>query len=124
LWFGFTSLTALPFNDNPLGNSDHGCIIGLNDSDGYFAVRNNDGTGTAANQSVIGQVPKDTDYHNLQIDWPAQGNIHVQVDQAEIELDSQLPNVDTGLYFNCVQQTTSAAARQLFMKGVWLEVAG
>lgn len=123
VWFGFTNQTALPINAIPIANAHHGVILGYNDGDGYFTARVNDGAGSAANQSVIGAVAKDTEYHTLQIDWAPSGNVHLVVDGFDDIVTTKLPGLDEGLYFNCVLQTTSTTARTIFFRGVWLEVS-
>jgi hypothetical protein len=112
MYFGFTSATALPISDTPIANMDSGVV------DTNFVVISNDGI-----EATSLGVAKDDNFHTMEINWTASGNVKVILDGAMTTLSTtrDLPAPTANLFFNAVVQTTSINARTTTIHGIWIE---
>lgn len=104
LWFGFTSLQALPVSNTILGTTDSGVIIGYGSATTNFTAYNNDGAGGAAMTNNFGAgVAKDNNWHTFEIAMTLT-TVTCALDGASVLMSSQIPATSTPLYFNCLVQ--------------------
>ena len=122
LYFGFTTNATLPLTDTPIANADHGVIVGFNSTDTNYQIRTNDGSGAATVTAVTGPIAKDANFHTIQIEWAAAGNIIVTFDGVAQTVSTDLPATTADLKFHCSAQNATGAIRTHSIKGVWLEV--
>lgn len=109
-YFGFTSASSLPISDTPLANGDSGVLIGYRSTDSVWNIFNNDGSGAAIVTATTGTTSTDTNYHTLEINWAAAGNVNVIIDgNIQTAISTRIPAVGTTLFFNNVAQTTASA---------------
>lgn len=110
LYIGFTSNLTLPSTNTPLGNTDHGIIVGFNTANTNYTVTTNDGAGVANSQS-FGAVAKDTTFRTFDI-LMSDTNIVCSLDGANTQtLSTKLPGLTTDMYLNIQLQNTTAAAK-------------
>jgi len=122
LYFGFTSLATLPITDTPLATTDHGVIVGFNTTDTNYQIYHNDGATSVTKDAITGPIAKDTNYHTIEISWPAAGNVTVTFDGTAQTVSTDLPATTTPLFFNAVAQNATAAATKTHsIKGIWIE---
>lgn len=101
LWIGFTSLQTIPASNTVLGSADSGIMLGFGSTTSNFSVFYNDGTAAAGVQAF--SQAKDNNWHTFQIAMTVT-TVTASLDGEQILLSSQIPNVSTNLYFNCLSQ--------------------
>lgn len=105
LYFGFTSLQALPATNTPLGSADSGVIIGYGSATANFTVYNNDGTAAAQTANFGSGIVKDAAWHDFEIDATGNNVCVCRIDGGnDVTLGSRIPANTTTVYFNCVVQ--------------------
>jgi parallel beta-helix repeat protein len=121
LYFGFTSASALPISDTPLATTDSGIIVGFSSTDTTYQIYANDGATSVTKTTVTGSISKNTNFHTIEINWAASGNVNVIFDGVSQTISTDLPATTTALNFNAVVQNATAATRQNTVKGIWIE---
>lgn len=126
-YFGLTSATSLPISESPLGNTDHGIIVGFNAADTNYQVRTNDGATSVTTTQLVGPgaaaVAKTaaTAFHTIEINWTASGNYNVIYDGTTHTISTDLPATTADLYPNLMVQTSAVVQRTFTLKGLWIE---
>jgi hypothetical protein len=116
-YLGFTSNSALPISDTPLGAGDSGILLGYRSTDSVWNIFNNDGSGAEIVTPTTGTTSTDLLYHTCEINWTANGNVNVLIDgNAQTVISTRIPATGTSLFFNDVVQTTAAATANT---GTW-----
>lgn len=119
-YFGFSS-AALSISDNPLAATDNGFIVGYNSTDTSFQIWSNDGATSVTKTAPNSTIAKDTNFHTIEIAWPANGSITVVIDNTYTTISSDLPATTANLFFNAVVQNVTAAARTISIKAIYIE---
>jgi hypothetical protein len=123
-FFGFSSATALPAAAQPLAVTDHGIIVGWNETgigSTNWSIFHNDGSIPVIVDDITGPIAKDTNFHTIEISWTACGNITVTFDGTEQTISSDLPGKSIDLYFYDIAQVSTTTAKTLTVKGIWIE---
>lgn len=101
LYIGYTSNQTLPASNTPLASTDSGVMLGFGSANSTFMVYYNDGTTTAVSQNF--GTTKDNNWHTFEIAMTIT-TVTCSIDGSPVLLSSQIPNVSTPLYLNCVAQ--------------------
>jgi hypothetical protein len=124
LLFGFTSATALPSNPQPLAASDHGLIVGFNETgtgSTNWSIFHSDGATSVTVDNITGPIAKNTAYHTVEINWAAAGNPVVIFDGVSQTVSTDLLATTANLYFNLVAQASTTTAKTLLISYVYIE---
>lgn len=123
LYFGLTSVTALPISDTPLGINDSGVIVGFNTADTNWTIRTNDGAGNAATVSQLSTpTTKDANIHTVSMNWGWNAAAVIVVfDGISTTVSTATPNINSDLFFNIVAQNSTTTARSLNLFGVYVK---
>ena len=112
---GFSSNTALPVTDTPLGSADSGVIVGWNSTDTNIRIYNNDGTG-AAPTSIDTGLAKPTaswSYEIISDDANARFTVNIVTNTPatfSTNITTRIPGASTRLaIYDCVENTTTTA---------------
>jgi hypothetical protein len=115
LYIGFSSNNTLPASDSPLGNTEHGCIIGFGTADANFRVFHNDAGGAAISADT--GLQKDTEWHTFEMSMVAAGNITCMIDGGNsVVVSSRLPGNTTNIFGNIVLELAEAASKDIGIK--------
>jgi hypothetical protein len=125
--FGLTSQSTLPVAaaTQPLAATDHGIIVGFAETgvgNTNWTIWHNDGATSVTADNVSGPIAKDANFHTIEINWTASGNMTVLFDAITQVITTDLPATTANLYLNLAAVNTAAAARTLTMEGMWVEL--
>lgn len=120
IYVGFYD-AALPISDTPIASGHAGVLVGFRSTDTNWQALHNDTTSTVVADNITGPIAKDANYHTIEINWTASGNVDVVFDGTTQTLSADIPPTSTALFFNCVGQTTTTTARTFTIHDVWIQ---
>jgi len=120
LYFGVSS-NAAPNISDTIANGDSLVLVGYKAAATNFEIYHNDGTGAHATTTVSGTIAKNTNFHTIEIEWTAGGNVVITFDGTSQTISTDLPATTTNLYFHLLAQNATAAIRTHSIVGVWVE---
>jgi len=112
---------ALAISDTPIASGVAGVLVGFTAAGTNWEIYSNDETGAMTTTTVTGTIAKNANWHTIEINWTASGNVDVIFDGTTQTLSSNIPLTTSNLYFQCVGQTSAATARTFSIHSVWIE---
>jgi hypothetical protein len=120
MYVGFAA-AALAISDTPIASGVDGVLVGFTSAATNFEIYSNDNSGTMTTTAITGPIAKNSNWHTIEINWTASGNVDVVFDGVTQTLSANIPLTTTNLFFNCVGQTTTTTARTFSIHSVWIE---
>ena len=120
MYVGFAN-AAVAISDSPIGSGVPGVLVGFTAAATNFEIYQNDATGTMTTTAITGPIAKNANWHTIEINWAASGNVDVVFDGTTQTLSSNIPLTTNDLFFNAVAQTSAATARTLSVHSIWIE---
>jgi len=120
MYVGFAS-AALAISDTPIASGVDGVLVGFTSAATNFEIYSNDNSGTMTTTAITGPIAKNANWHTIEINWTASGNVDVIFDGTTQTLSANIPLTTTNLYFNCVGQTTTTTARTFSIHSIWIQ---
>lgn len=120
MYVGFAA-AALAVSDTPIATGVDGVLVGFTSAATNFEIYSNDATGTMTTTAITGPIAKNANWHTIEINWTASGNVDVIFDGVTQTLSANIPLTTTNLFFNAVGQTTTTTARTFSIHDIWIE---
>jgi hypothetical protein len=120
MYVGFAS-AAVAISDTPIASGVDGVLVGFTSAATNFEIYSNDNVSTMTTTAITGPIAKNANWHTIEINWAASGNVDVVFDGTTQTLSSNIPLTTTNLFFNAVAQTSAATARTLSVHSVWIQ---